>query len=50
MENEVYSCEPGVYVYGLGGYRIDDTVIVGREAPEAVLKTPRDLDWAIVPV
>ena len=50
MENEVYSCEPGVYVYGLGGYRIDDTVIVGREAPEAVLRTPRDIDWAIVPV
>lgn len=47
LENEVYSCEPGIYVYGLGGYRIDDTVIVGREAPEGVLGTPRDLDWAI---
>ena len=47
MEREVYSCEPGIYVHGLGGYRIDDTVIVGSEAPEGVLRTPRDLDWAI---
>ena len=48
LEREVYSCEPGIYVHGLGGYRIDDTVIVGRNAPEEVLRTPRDLDWAIV--
>ena len=47
MEREVYSCEPGIYVHGLGGYRIDDTVIVGADAPEEVLRTPRDLDWAI---
>jgi Xaa-Pro aminopeptidase len=50
MENEVYSCEPGIYVYGLGGYRIDDTVVVGRSEPEGLLRTPRDYDWAVVPV
>ena len=47
MENEVYSCEPGIYIWGLGGYRIDDTVIVGRTEPESVVTTPRDVDWAI---
>ncbi|MGY6411673.1 MAG: M24 family metallopeptidase [Alkalilacustris sp.] len=47
MENEVYSCEPGIYIWGLGGYRIDDTVIVGRTEPESVVTTPRDIDWAI---
>lgn len=47
MEREVYSCEPGIYVHGLGGYRIDDTVIVGADAPEEVLATPRSLDWAV---
>lgn len=47
LENEVYSCEPGVYIYGLGGYRIDDTVVVGKTAPEVLVKTPRDFDWAV---
>lgn len=47
LEREVYSCEPGIYVHGLGGYRIDDTVIVGRDAPEEVLRTPRSFDWAV---
>lgn len=50
LENEVYSCEPGIYIYGLGGYRIDDTVVVGRTEPEDLLETPRDLDWAVIPV
>ena len=27
-DNEVYSVEPGLYVYGIGGFRIDDTVVV----------------------
>jgi Xaa-Pro aminopeptidase len=50
MENEVYSCEPGIYIWGLGGYRIDDTMVVGKTAPEALLETPRDIEWAIAPV
>jgi Xaa-Pro aminopeptidase len=49
LENEVYSCEPGIYIWGLGGYRIDDTMVVGKTAPESLLKTPRDIEWAIVP-
>ena len=39
---EVYSAEPGIYIYGLGGFRVDDTVVVG-EVPEVLTKAPKDL-------
>jgi Xaa-Pro aminopeptidase len=42
LKDEVYSVEPGIYVYGLGGFRIDDTVVIG-EAPEIITKAPRDI-------
>ncbi|MEA2594785.1 MAG: Xaa-Pro dipeptidase, partial [Thermomicrobiales bacterium] len=40
--NEVYSAEPGIYIPGLGGFRHDDTVIVGDQ-PEVVTVAPKDL-------
>jgi len=43
MANEVYSAEPGIYIFGLGGFRKDDTVIVG-DKPEVVTHTPKDLE------
>jgi len=42
LENEVYSCEPGIYAWGIGGFRHDDTVVVG-EKPEVLTKAPKDL-------
>ncbi|HUY99897.1 MAG TPA: M24 family metallopeptidase [Thermomicrobiaceae bacterium] len=42
LANEVYSAEPGIYLYGLGGFRHDDTVIVGA-TPEVVTRASRDL-------
>ncbi len=47
--NEVFSIEPGIYVYGLGGFRIDDTVVVGPE-PEVLTASPRGLDECTLPV
>ena len=44
LANEVFSCEPGLYVYGLGGFRIDDTVVVS-DTPEVLVSTPSDIDW-----
>lgn len=38
---EIYSVEPGIYLPGVGGFRHDDTVIVGDE-PELVTHTARD--------
>ena len=45
---EVYSAEPGIYVYGLGGFRVDDTVIVG-ETPEVITHAPKDLASITLP-
>lgn len=42
LEREVYSAEPGLYVFGLGGFRHDDTVVVGCP-PEVLTRAPRDL-------
>ncbi|MBM3470154.1 MAG: aminopeptidase P family protein [Armatimonadetes bacterium] len=50
VENEVYSCEPGVYIYGVGGFRQDDTVVVGREQPEVITKRSKRLEDQVVQV
>lgn len=42
LENEVYSVEPGIYVHGLGGFRQDDTVVIGS-CPEILTKSAKDL-------
>jgi Xaa-Pro aminopeptidase len=49
-ENEVYSSEPGIYIYGVGGFRHDDTVIVGAKKPEVITHRSKKLDDQIVPV
>ena len=46
---EVLSAEPGVYIYGLGGFRHDDTVIVHDE-PEVVTKASKRLEDQTIPV
>jgi Xaa-Pro aminopeptidase len=50
MEREVYSAEPGIYIYGLGGFRHDDTVVVGSKKPEILTKRSKRLEDQIVPV
>jgi Xaa-Pro aminopeptidase len=45
---EVYTIEPGVYLFGVGGFRIDDTVVVGRP-PERLTTTPRELEAVVLP-
>jgi Xaa-Pro aminopeptidase len=42
MANEVYSAEPGIYIAGLGGFRHDDTVVIG-DVPEVLTKAPKDI-------
>jgi Xaa-Pro aminopeptidase len=49
-ENEVFSSEPGIYIWGVGGFRHDDTVIVGKKEPEVITKRSRRLEDQIVPV
>jgi Xaa-Pro aminopeptidase len=50
LENEVFSCEPGIYLYGIGGFRHDDTVIVRQGRPEITTRFPKDLESQTVPV
>ncbi len=42
LANEVYSAEPGLYEWGLGGFRHDDTVVVGA-TPEVITRAPKSL-------
>jgi Xaa-Pro aminopeptidase len=49
-ENEVFSCEPGIYIPGLGGFRHDDTVIITAGGPEVITKRSKKLEDQIVPI
>ena len=40
----VFSCEPGVYITGLGGFRHSDTVLVTKGGAEILTRYPRDLE------
>jgi Xaa-Pro aminopeptidase len=46
----VVSAEPGLYAPGLGGYRVSDTLLVTRDAPESLTTYPRDLQSMILDV
>ena len=39
----VVTVEPGVYLAGVGGIRIEDLVIVGAEGPEVLTPVTKDL-------
>jgi Xaa-Pro aminopeptidase len=47
LTDEVYSAEPGIYAYGLGGFRLDDSVVVGP-VPEVLTQTPKTLAYATI--
>lgn len=40
----VVTAEPGIYLEGWGGIRVEDTVLVGRDGPEILTPAPKD-DW-----
>lgn len=42
LDRMCFSVEPGVYEYGLGGFRHDDTVVVGK-TPLILTQTAKDL-------
>ena len=45
---EVYTIEPGIYLWGLGGFRVDDTVVVA-DPPEVLTTTPRAIEDVVLP-
>ena len=42
-ENMVFTIEPGIYLPGYGGIRIEDVVLIKKENIEILTKSPRDL-------
>jgi len=42
-ERAVITVEPGVYLPGFGGVRIEDVVVVRKEGPEILTQTPKEL-------
>lgn len=45
----VLSCEPGLYLAGVGGFRHSDTVLVTESGAEVLTRFPRDLDSVTIP-
>ena len=44
----IFSCEPGIYEKGLGGFRHSDTFVVTEDGIDVLTKYPRDLESLII--
>jgi Xaa-Pro aminopeptidase len=42
----VTTVEPGIYLPGIGGVRIEDQYVIRDRGPENLCSLPKDLDWA----
>ena len=45
-ENMVFTVEPGVYIPGFGGVRVEDDVLVTKDGVEILTKFPKELSTA----
>jgi Xaa-Pro aminopeptidase len=44
----IFSCEPGIYEKGLGGFRHSDTFVVTDDGIDVLTKYPRDIESLII--
>jgi Xaa-Pro dipeptidase len=49
LPNMVFSVEPGIYLPGLGGFRLSDTVLVTDTGNEKLTEAPETLDALTIP-
>jgi Xaa-Pro aminopeptidase len=42
-ENMVFTVEPGIYLSGFGGVRIEDTICVTKKGLRSLTHSPREL-------
>jgi Xaa-Pro aminopeptidase len=45
---DALSCEPGLYIPGLGGARVENMIYVGEDGPEELTKSPLDLPMGLL--
>ena len=45
---DALSCEPGVYIPGLGGARVENMIYVSEDGPEELTKSPLDLPMGLL--
>ena len=44
----VYTCEPGIYIYGYAGFRHSDTILITEDGSEMLTYYPRELEPLII--
>ncbi len=44
--NPTFTVEPGIYLPGIGGIRIEDDVVITKDGSESLTSLPRD--WQVV--
>jgi len=44
----VHTVEPGIYLPGVGGVRIEDMVLLGEKGAERITSLPRDIESMVV--